>query len=92
MHGSKEVLLFGGMNEFGEVSKVGRVLVIENEEKDLHRFSDSAGFELEGDGDLFSNCGCIYRQGDTAFIIGSQALWSINDKEKRVLKDLDLQF
>lgn len=82
---SKEILLFGGLNEFGDMSNTGNILILENEERGIHSFSQNNYVKIE-DGDTFPNTGCLYKNGDDTIVVGNNFAWTIHGREKKLTK------
>ena len=78
-------MVFGGVNELGEQLKTIRLLTIENEEKNIHKISET-GNELE-EGDAFVNSMDNYHLGDNIIVLsGVESVWTLNIKEKKLNK------
>ena len=87
---SKDIMLFGGFNAYGDYVEDGKVVTIENEDKGLHKYQANLQFSIE-EGDTFPNAGCVYKQGDLTFMVGTQNIWMFNEKDRKITQYLEIE-
>lgn len=76
---TRDIFIFGGYDALGDQKSTGSLLVIENEERNIHTMADNVEIALES-ADAFPNCGCIYKNGEDTIICGVSSVWAVNDK------------
>jgi len=82
-------MLFGGVNELGDQLTNAYVFTIEQEDRSIHKLTESK--TTLDKGDAFPYNGSFIRNGEDSTILGTQSVWNISSKDLTLTRVMGIE-